>query len=154
MAFPRFVGVSPFPSFGPSRLAPLLWPLLTSRSKGLAAIVALSGARRDLPYPSGVALGRAGDDLAAQAVRKAKAPRQRDQEQGDVRHGIEVPRLLVLDSRGTDGPAACGATGHQAHEGARARTDPAQRRTKSRADVQTARNVPRGLESLLPARRL
>jgi hypothetical protein len=38
------------------------------------------------------------------------------------------------------------------HEGARAGTDPAQCRTKSRADVQTARNVSVGLESLLPAR--
>ena len=32
MASPRRVGVSPSPSFSPSRLAPLLWPLLTSRS--------------------------------------------------------------------------------------------------------------------------
>jgi hypothetical protein len=35
--------VSPFPSFGPSRLAPLLRPLLTSRSNGLATAVTLSG---------------------------------------------------------------------------------------------------------------
>ena len=49
MASPRGVGVSPSPSFGPSPPARLLWPLLTSRSEGLAARVTLSGAGRDLP---------------------------------------------------------------------------------------------------------
>jgi hypothetical protein len=49
MASSRYAGVSPSPSFGPSRFAPLLWPLLPSRSDGLATLVALSGARRDLP---------------------------------------------------------------------------------------------------------
>src|SRR6202140_1976920 len=101
---------------------------------------------------SDAALGRAGHDLAAQAVHQAEAPRQRDQEQGDARHGIEVPRLLVLDRHRKDDPAARGVTGHRAHEGARAGADPAQCRTKTRADVQTARKFTVGLERLLPAR--
>jgi hypothetical protein len=46
---PRRMGLSPSPPFGPSRLAPLLRPVLTSRSTGLATRVALSGAKRDLP---------------------------------------------------------------------------------------------------------
>jgi hypothetical protein len=48
VASSRFMVVSPSPSFSPSPLA-RLWPLLTSRSVRLAALVALSDTRRDLP---------------------------------------------------------------------------------------------------------
>ena len=37
--------------------------------------------------------------LAAQALRQAQAPGQRDQEQGGARHAAEVPRLLLLGGR-------------------------------------------------------
>ena len=65
----------------------------------------------------------------------------------------QVPRLLVLGGQGADDPSAGVAAGHQTHEGARARTDPAQCRAQPRADVQAARTVSGGLEGLLPARR-
>jgi hypothetical protein len=52
---------------------------------------------------------------------------------------------------GTSDPAACGTGGHRTHEGARARTDPAQCRVQSRADVQAAWDLSDRLEGLLPA---
>ena len=86
-------------------------------------------------YPSN------GDHVRRSSARKVPGPRL------NTRHQRQVPRLPVLDSQGADRAAARAPTGHPTHEGARARTDSAQCRTKSRADVQTARNVSVGVEA-------
>ena len=82
--------------------------------------------------------GRAGDGNAAQAVRSPQAARQRDQERGGARHDPEVPRLLLLDRRRTNGSQALGTAGHRAPEGACPRDDPAHCRSKPRTGLRAA----------------